>query len=128
MRGKPFLHADRSDPPDESGKETFERDADRTCDALHEPDVRAAARNEPRVGEGEHGDAPGDSDSAHEPALGLDNPRVSAVPETTPLPSESEAQAAARLRRGGQDAWGSPEDQPDHDRNEVYAQQDETLL
>lgn len=69
-------------------------------------------------------DAPAEAQPAH--AAGLEDPRVPAVPETTPLPGESEADAAARLRRGGQDAWGSPEDQPDHDGNEVYVQQDET--
>ena len=65
-------------------------------------------------------------DETFEPAVGLDDPRVSAVPETTPRPGESDAHAAARLLRGGQDAWGAPEDQPDHEGNEVYDQHKET--
>jgi hypothetical protein len=127
MRRNSLRQADPSDPPGGLDNETFER-ADRKRDAPGESDDRAAARDEPTMGEGEgeDGDAPGKSDSAHEPAEGLDDPRVSAVPKTIPRPGESETQAAARLRRGGQDAWGSPEDQPDHDSNEVYVQQDDT--
>jgi len=67
-----------------------------------------------------------DRERDHEPTVGLDDPRVPAVPDTTPRPGESDAQAAARLnRRGDRDAWGEPEDQPDHDGNEAYVQQDE---
>jgi len=61
----------------------------------------------------------------HEPPVTLEDPAVDAVPETTPRPGESEAAAAARLRRGRQDPWGAPEDQPDHAGNEVVEQQSE---
>jgi hypothetical protein len=108
------------EPIDGLDDETFERVADR------ERDNRAAHGYEPGTGEDEHGNARGASQAAHEPAVGLDDPRVSAVPETTPQPGESDAHAAARLnRRGDGDAWGEPEDQPDHDGNEAYVQQDE---
>ena len=126
MRRNSSPHVDPSDPADGVGNESFERAAD--CKRRHvqrEHDDPATARHEPGMGDGEHADARGESGPTHQPTVGLDDPRVSAVPETTIRPGESEAQAAARLRRSGQDAWGSPEDQPDHDRNEVYVQQDE---
>ena len=61
----------------------------------------------------------------HEPPVTLEDPAVGEVPETVPEPGESEAAAAARLRRGRQDPWGAPEDQPDHAGNEVVEQQAE---
>jgi hypothetical protein len=88
-------------------------------------DDRAATGNERATRDGEHRDAPAESGRTHEPPVGLDDPRVSAVPQATPRPGEDEGQAATRLRRSGQDAWGSPEDQADHDSNAVYIQQDE---
>jgi hypothetical protein len=59
----------------------------------------------------------------HEPPVTLEDPAVPGVPETVPRPGESEAAAAVRLRRGQQDPWGAPEDQPDHVGNEVVEQQ-----
>ena len=61
----------------------------------------------------------------HEPPVTLEDPGVGEVPETVPEPGESEAAAAARLRRGRQDPWGAPEDRPDHAGNEVVEQQAE---
>jgi hypothetical protein len=127
MRRTPFPPADPSDQPDEPDDETSEETVGRKRDVPRESHDRMAARNGPRMVDRERRGAPGESGEPHEPAVGLDDPRVSAVPDTTPRPDENEAQAAARLRRGGQNAWGSPEDQPDHDRNEVYVQQDATL-
>ena len=117
----------RSDPHEQDAV-TLQRAADRERDPRREVDDNEDPHYGPGMGEDEHGDAPGASSSAHVPAVGLDDQRVSEVPETTPRPGESEAEAAARLRRrgGGQRAWGSPEDEPDHDNNEVYVQQDKT--
>jgi hypothetical protein len=61
----------------------------------------------------------------HQPPVTLEDPAVGEVPETVPHPRESEATAAARLRRGQQDPWGAPEDQPDNAGNEVVEQQAE---
>jgi hypothetical protein len=68
---------------------------------------------------------PADSDGRRqEPPARLDDPRVPLVPETTAGPGETEAQTAARLGEGrSQDAWGEPEDAPDHADNEAYEQQ-----
>ena len=83
---------------------------------------------EPAIGEDEHGEPPGPGDAesgTHRPPVGLDDPAVPAVPETTPDPGDTEGEAAARIARdasGEQDAWGEPEDRPDHDGNEAYAQ------
>ena len=75
-----------------------------------------------RSADHEHAAAPR---RTHRPTVGLDDPRVPGVPETTPDADESDAQAAERMaEEGGQDAWGEPEDQPDHADNEAYVQQD----
>ena len=80
-----------------------------------------------RAGDPRPEPAPAAPGEAFEPEPGLGDPNVGDVPMTMPRPDESEAQAAERVARdAGQDAWGEPEDQPDHEGNEVYLQQDET--
>jgi len=67
-------------------------------------------------------------DESERPPVTLGDPRVGEVPDTTPRPGEEAAEAAARIAGdadGEQDAWGAPEDQPDHEGNEVYLQRDE---
>ena len=76
-------------------------------------------------GDAERDREPADPDGHRpNPPARLDDPRVPLVPETTVDPGESEAQSAARLGEGrSQDAWGEPEDAPDHADNETYEQQ-----
>jgi hypothetical protein len=122
------VRADPSESSDGLDEQRVKRVADRARSGSGGSNDHAAPHHDPGRGEDAHGDAPGASDGqAHRPAAGLDDPRVSAVPETTAGPGESDAHAAARLRRSaGQDPWGEPEDRPDHDGNEAYRQQDET--
>ena len=50
---------------------------------------------------------------------------MAAVPDTTPEADESDGRGGRGMAdEGGQDAWGEPEDQPDHDEHEAYVQQD----
>ena len=111
-----------SEPVDELDDEAFERAAESRRRA-----GRAPGHHEDGMGEDEHGEAPGATRAPRRPPVGLEDPRVPAVPDTTPEADESDAQAAARMAdEGGQDAWGEPEDRPDHDDNEAYVQQDGT--
>jgi hypothetical protein len=133
------------EPVDELDDATFERVADdtRRLSGSDGDEGRPGYREEPGMGEDEGGapaerkgvdreraggrreGEPIDPDGRHhEPSARLDDPRVPLVPETTADPGESEAHAASRLGAGRrQDAWGEPEDAPDHAGNEAYEQQ-----
>ena len=75
------------------------------------------------MGSNDRREPPDPPNRNHEPPVTLEDPAVPGVTETVPRPGESEAAAAVRLRRGQQDPWGAPEDQPDHVGNEVVEQQ-----
>ena len=123
--------------------ETFERVAEETRPTPDSTDRESAPRYRDAPGTGEdeaasrrsvgastdmdtrRGREPADIDGRrHEPPARLDDPRVPLVPESTADAGETDAQSAARLGEGrSQDAWGEPEDAPDHADNEAYEQQ-----